>query len=98
MHYSPGIAVDLARKICAERANHFSDAAPGVDIIYLCPVFVAEEDLKAFIAESHRLGMRVLLDMVYLHCGPTAVLMLWPIRPAAKIFREAPYFTAPTPL
>jgi glycosidase len=86
----------------------------GVDIIYLCPVFVSDDDpdtvgwsprqrksgmnnprnmyrmkdyyhvdpeygtdddLKAFIAESHQLGMRVLLDMVYLHCGPNAVFL-----------------------
>lgn len=86
----------------------------GVDIIYLCPVFVADDhpdpqswsprqrasrtnnprnpyrmkdyyhvdpeygtddDLKAFVAETHRLGMRVLLDMVYLHCGPSAVFL-----------------------
>ena len=86
----------------------------GVDIIYLCPVFVADDhpdtkswsprqrasrmnnprnpyrmkdyyhvdpeygtdnDLKAFVAEAHRLGMRVLLDMVYLHCGPNAVFL-----------------------
>ncbi|NLF68413.1 MAG: hypothetical protein GX575_05080 [Candidatus Anammoximicrobium sp.] len=86
----------------------------GVDIVYLCPVFVSDDDpetkgwsprqrksglnnprnmyrmkdyyhvdpeygtdddLKAFIAEAHRLGMRVLLDMVYLHCGPNAVFL-----------------------
>ncbi len=86
----------------------------GVDIVYLCPVFVSDDDpdpafwsprqkaskmnnprnpyrmkdyyhvdpeygtdgdLKAFIAEAHRLGMRVLLDMVYLHCGPKAVFL-----------------------
>ncbi len=86
----------------------------GVDIIYLCPVFVSDDDpntkgwsprqrksgmnnprnmyrmkdyyhvdpeygtdddLKAFIAEAHKLGMRVLLDMVYLHCGPNAVFL-----------------------
>lgn len=86
----------------------------GFDIIYLCPVFVSDDDpniagwsprqkksgmnnprnpyrmkdyyhvdpeygtdddLRAFIAESHRLGMRVLLDMVYLHCGPSAVFL-----------------------
>jgi len=86
----------------------------GFDIIYLCPVFVADDDpniagwsprqkksgmnnprnpyrmkdyyhsdpeygtdddLKAFIAEAHKLGMRVLLDMVYLHCGPKAVFL-----------------------
>ena len=86
----------------------------GVDIVYLCPVFVSDDDpdkkswsprqrasrmnnprnpyrmkdyyhvdpeygtdddLKAFVAEAHKLGMRVLLDMVYLHCGPTAVFL-----------------------
>jgi glycosidase len=86
----------------------------GVDILYVCPVFVSDDepnpaswsprqrasklnnprnpyrmkdyyhvdpeygtddDLKAFIAESHRLGMRVLLDLVYLHCGPNAVFL-----------------------
>lgn len=89
-------------------------AEMGADIIYLCPVFVSDDDpdtkgwsprqrksglnnprnmyrmkdyyhvdpeygkdddLQAFIAESHRLGMRVLLDMVYLHCGPNAVFL-----------------------
>ncbi len=84
----------------------------GVDIVYICPVFVSDddpegwsprqkaskmnnpknpyrmkdyyhvdpeygtdEDLKVFVAESHRLGMRVMLDMVYLHCGPNAVFL-----------------------
>jgi len=86
----------------------------GADIIYLCPVFVSDDDpnrkgwsprqkasgmnnprnpyrmkdyyhvdpeygtdadLKAFIAEAHRLEMRVQLDMVYLHCGPNAVFL-----------------------
>lgn len=86
----------------------------GIDIIYLCPVFVSDDDpniqgwsprqkksgmdnprnmyrmkdyyhvdpeygtdddLKAFINEAHKLGIRVLLDMVYLHCGPNAVFL-----------------------
>ncbi len=86
-------------------------AEVGADIVYLCPVFVADDDedrrfwsprqkasrmnnprnpyrikdyfhvdpeygtdddLKAFVAAAHKLQMRVLLDMVYLHCGPTA--------------------------
>lgn len=89
-------------------------AGLGVDILYLCPVFVSDDDpdirgwsprqkksgmnnprnpyrmkdyyhvdpeygtdddLKTFIAEAHRLGMRVLLDMVFLHCGPKAVFL-----------------------
>ena len=31
-----------------------------------------DQDLKDFCAEAHRLGMKVLFDLVYLHCGPTA--------------------------
>jgi glycosidase len=89
-------------------------AEMGVDIIYMCPVFVSDDDpdlkgwsprqkksgmnnprnpyrmkdyyhvdpeygtdddLKEFIATAHNLGMRVLLDMVYLHCGPNAVFL-----------------------
>ena len=89
-------------------------AALGVDIVYICPVFVSDdcadqttwsprqrksgmnnprnpyrmkdyyhvdpeygtdEGLKQFIAEAHTLDMRVLLDMVYLHCGPNAVFL-----------------------
>ncbi|MFH1922150.1 MAG: alpha-amylase family glycosyl hydrolase [Planctomycetota bacterium] len=89
-------------------------AEMGVDIVYLCPVFVSDDDpnreswsprqrksgmnnprnpyrmkdyyhvdaeygtdddLKEFITEAHKFGMRVLLDMVYLHCGPNAVFL-----------------------
>jgi len=86
----------------------------GVTIVYLCPIFVADDDmrqefwsprqkasgmnnprnpyrmkdfyhvdpeygtdddLKAFVADAHALGLKVMLDMVYLHCGPTAVFI-----------------------
>jgi glycosidase len=89
-------------------------AEMGVDIIYMCPVFVSDDDpdsdgwsprqkksgmnnprnpyrmkdyyhvdpeygtdddLKELIATAHNLGMRVLLDMVYLHCGPNALFL-----------------------
>ena len=86
----------------------------GVDIVYLCPVFVSDDDmnqdgwsrrqkasqlgnprnpyrmkdyfnidsrfgtsqdLKDFIAEAHSYGLKVILDLVYFHCGPTAVFI-----------------------
>ena len=86
----------------------------GVDIVYLCPVFVSDDDmnqagwsrrqkasqlnnprnpyrmkdyfnvdsrfgtnqdLKDFITEAHSYGLKVILDLVYFHCGPTAVFI-----------------------
>jgi len=45
------------------------------DYYHVDPEYGTDDDLKAFIAEAHRLEMRVLLDMVYLHCGPSAVFL-----------------------
>lgn len=86
----------------------------GIDVIYLCPVFVSDDDmnqagwssrqkasqlnnprnpyrmkdyfnidprfgtnqdLKDYIATAHSYGMKVILDLVYFHCGPTAVFI-----------------------
>ena len=34
-----------------------------------------EEDLHSFVKKAHSLGLKVLLDLVYLHCGPKAVFL-----------------------
>jgi glycosidase len=86
----------------------------GVDLVYLCPVCVADtdmdkdgwsprhhasksedprnpyrisdyytidpeygtdQDLHDFVEAAHNLGMRVLLDIVFFHCGPNAVFL-----------------------
>lgn len=86
----------------------------GVDILYLTPIFVSDDDpdqqgwsphqrasgignprnpyrmkdyynvdpeygtnddLKEFVATAHGLKMRVMLDMVFLHCGPNAIFL-----------------------
>ncbi len=39
------------------------------------PEYGTEEDVKEFVKAAHRLGMRVIFDLVYLHCGPTGVLV-----------------------
>lgn len=96
-------------------ADYLEDiAALGVDYVYLCQVFLAdddmdkrhwsprqissgfenpknpyrmkdyfsidpeygtEDDLKSFVAKAHALGLKVLFDLVYYHCGPKAVFL-----------------------
>ena len=95
--------------------KHLSDIKElGVDIIYLCPFFEADDDTDEkyisprqmasglgnpknpyriknyfkvdseygtesdaadFVKAAHELGMKVIFDLVYYHCGPTALLM-----------------------
>ena len=38
------------------------------------PIYGADKDFDAFCAKAHSLGMKVYLDLIYLHCGPTCVL------------------------
>ena len=37
-----------------------------------------DSDLKAFMDEAHSLGMKVLFDLVYMHCGPTKFVLEHP--------------------
>ncbi len=39
------------------------------------PEYGTDDDLKKFVVQAHKLGMRVMLDLVYYHCGPTAVFI-----------------------
>ena len=39
------------------------------------PEYGTNEDLKEFVAAAHKLGLKVILDLVYFHCGPKAVFL-----------------------
>lgn len=45
------------------------------DYFAIDPEYGCDADLKDFVGKAHELGMRVLLDLVYLHCGPKAVFL-----------------------
>ena len=51
------------------------------DYFHVDPEYGTDQDLKDFIAKAHKLGMRVLLDLVFAHCGPSA-----------KVLKEHPEF------
>lgn len=45
------------------------------DYYNIDPEYGTDEDLHMFIKAAHKLDMRVLLDIVFYHCGPTAVFI-----------------------
>ncbi len=45
------------------------------DFYHVDPEYGTDQDLKDFVAAAHGLKLRVMLDMVYLHCGPKAVFI-----------------------
>lgn len=45
------------------------------DYYTIDPEYGTADDLKDFVRSAHSLGMRVLLDLVYYHCGPSVVFI-----------------------
>lgn len=45
------------------------------DFYAVDPEYGSSQDLKDFVAAAHRLGMKVMFDLVYFHCGPKAVFL-----------------------
>jgi len=61
-----------------QKANGFNNPRNPYrikDYFKIDPEYGTDADLAAFVSEAHRLGLRVILDLVYFHCGPTCVFM-----------------------
>lgn len=45
------------------------------DYFHVDSEYGTDADLKSFVKTAHSLGLKVMLDLVYFHCGPTAVFL-----------------------
>lgn len=45
------------------------------DYFHVDEEYGTDEDFRGFIKAAHKLGLKIILDLVYLHCGPEAVFM-----------------------
>ncbi len=45
------------------------------DYYHVDSEYGTDDDLKAFVRRAHALGLKVMLDLVYYHCGPKAVFI-----------------------
>lgn len=45
------------------------------DYYQVDPEYGSDSDLKSYVIKAHSLGLKVLFDVVYLHCGPSAVFI-----------------------
>ncbi|RIH65412.1 hypothetical protein D1164_09815 [Mariniphaga sediminis] len=59
----------------ASKMNNPRNPYRMMDYYHVDAEYGTDEDLKEFVRESHRLGLRVMLDMVYYHCGANAVFL-----------------------
>lgn len=46
-----------------------------IDYFHVDPEYGTDADLKDFVAAAHKLGLKVLFDIVYFHMGPTAPIL-----------------------
>jgi len=59
----------------ASLTNNPNNPYKMADYFHVDEEYGTDEDLKAFVAEAHRNGLKVLFDLVYLHCGRNAVFL-----------------------
>ena len=69
---------DLRRQLWSPRQKRFDNPRNPYrikDFYAIDPEYGSDADLRTFVQTAHTRGMRVLLDIVFMHCGPAAVFM-----------------------
>lgn len=59
----------------ASQTNNPKNSYRIQDYFSIDPEYGTGEDLKSFVHTAHQNGLKVVLDLVYYHCGPTAVFL-----------------------
>ncbi|MDO5581523.1 MAG: alpha-amylase family glycosyl hydrolase [Planctomycetia bacterium] len=59
----------------ASKLNNAKNPYRMKDYYHIDPEYGTDADLKRYVEKAHSLGLKVLFDLVYLHCGPTAVFL-----------------------
>lgn len=65
----------LSPRTKQSKAGHYRNPYRISDYDVIDPEYGCEEDLRSFVKEAHRLGLRVLLDVVFYHTGPDCTLI-----------------------
>lgn len=88
LSYIAGLGVSgiYLNPILLSDSNHKYDT---IDYTRIDPDFGTEEEFVALVEEAHRLGLRVMIDAVFNHCGETCVL--W--QDVLKKGPESEYYT-----
>lgn len=60
---------------CASGIGNPSNPYRMMDYYNVDPEYGTNEDLRHFVDQAHETGLKVILDLVYFHCGPNAVFL-----------------------
>ncbi len=82
---SLGVSAIYFNPIFEAKSTHKYDAA---DFRKIDPHFGTNEEFIAFVKEAHAKGIRVILDIVYNHCGNSH----WAFKDAVEKGKQSPYY------
>lgn len=65
---------NISPRQIASGTGNFKNPYRIKDYFAIDEEYGTDDDMKAFVKEAHRLGLKVIFDLVYLHCGPNGKL------------------------